>query len=102
MKNITDKQLYEQDTDNLDYELGVQMSSLGPIPKTKKQAAEVIKRIFNSSNQGFYSPGQDIPLDTDLNTVKDKIRFFEYGKSFQSEKEGRGFNFEGMLAGLFN
>ena len=39
MKNTTDKKLYEQDTDNLGYELGVQMSSLGPIPKAKKQAA---------------------------------------------------------------
>ena len=102
MKNITDKQLHEQDTDNLDYELGMQMSSVGPIPKTKKQAAEVIKRIFNSSKQPFYGVGENIPLDSDLNKIKDKVRFFEYGKSFHSEKEGRGFNFEGMLAGLFN
>ena len=102
MKNITDKQLHEQDTDNLGYELGMQMSSLGPIPKTKKQAAEVIKRIFNSSKQPFYGVGENISLDSDLKKLKDKIRFFEYGKSFHSEKEGRGFNFEGMLAGLFN
>ena len=102
MNNITDKQLHEQDTDNLGYELGMQMSSLGPIPKTKKQAAEVIKRIFNSSKQPFYGVGENISLDSDLKKLKDKIRFFEYGKSFHSEKEGRGFNFEGMLAGLFN
>ena len=102
MKNIKDNVLQEQKDDNLGYELGVQMSSLGPIPKAKKQAAEVIKRIFNSSNQEFYKPGDDISLGKDLNTTKDKIRFFEYGKSFQAEKEGRGFNFEGMLAGLFN
>ena len=102
MNNITDKQLHEQDTDNLGYELGMQMSSLGPIPKTKKQAAEVIKRIFNSSKQPFYGVGENISLDSDLNKIKDKVRFFEYGKSFHSEKEGRGFNFEGMLAGLFN
>ncbi len=56
---------------NLDYELGVQMSSLGPIPKAKKQAAEVIKRIFNSSKQEFYNPGDNIYLGKDLNTVKD-------------------------------
>jgi hypothetical protein len=71
MKNITDKKIYEQDTDNLGYELGVQMSSLGPIPKAKKQAAEVIKRIFNSSNQEFYKPGDNIPLGKDLNTIKE-------------------------------
>ena len=69
--------LHEQKDDNLGYELGVQMSSLGPIPKAKKQAAEVIKRIFNSSNQEFYKPGDDISLGKDLNTTKDKIRFFE-------------------------
>ena len=102
MKNIKDNVLQEQKDNNLDYELGVQMSSLGPIPKAKKQAAEVIKRIFNSSKQEFYKPGDNISLGDDLKTTKDKIRFFEYGKSFQAEKEGRGFNFEGMLAGLFN
>jgi len=102
MKNTKYKEFYEQDSGNLDFELGVQMSSLGPIPKAKKQAAEVIKRIFNSSKQDFYKPGDNISLNTDLKKVKDRIRFFEYGKSFQAEKEGRGFNFEGMLAGLFN
>ena len=102
MKNTKDNIIQEQTDDNLDFELGMQMSSLGPIPKSKKQAAEVIKRIFNSSDQPFYGPGDNILLNTDLKKIKDKIRFFEYGKSFQAEKEGRGFNFEGMLAGLFN
>ena len=102
MKNKKDNMLQEQKDNNLDYELGVQMSSLGPIPKSKKLAAKVIKRIFNSSKQEFYKPGDNIYLGKDLNTIKDKVRFFEYGKSFQTEKEGRGFNFEGMLAGLFN
>ena len=102
MKNIKNNILQEQTDDNLDFELGMQMSSLGPIPKTKKQAAAVIKRIFNSSNQPFYKPGDNMALGDDLQKVKDKIRFFEYGKSFHDEKEGRGFNFEGMLAGLFD
>ena len=102
METTKYKELAEQTNDNLEFELGMQMSSLGPIPKSKKQAAEVIKRIFNSSQQPFYEVGQNIALGDDLNKVKDKIRFFEYGKSFQAEKEGRGFNFEGMLAGLFN
>ena len=46
METTKYKELHEQDTDNLDFELGMQMSSLGPIPKSKKQAAEVIKRRF--------------------------------------------------------
>ena len=70
MKNIKDNVLQEQKDNNLDYELGVQMSSLGPIPKAKKQAAEVIKRIFNSSKQEFYKPGDNISLGDDLKTTK--------------------------------
>ena len=106
MKNTKDNILQEQTDEELEqalkFELGMQMSSLGPIPKTKKQAAEVIKRIFGSSKQLHYEVGAPINLGTDLKKLKDKIRFFEYGKSFHEEKEGRGFNFEGMLAGLFN
>ena len=108
MKNKKDNILQEQTKEDLErekqlnFELGMQMASLGPIPKTKTQSAAVIKRIFGSSKQDFYNVGDDILLGTDLKKLKDKIRFFEYGKSFHEEKEGRGFNFEGMLAGLFD
>lgn len=95
-------QVIQEQVDDLEFELGVQMSSYGPIPKSKKQAAEVIKKIFNSSKQPFYNVGDDILLDVDLKKHKDKIRFYEYFNSFRDEKEGRGFNFEGMLAGLLN
>ena len=58
------KELPEQTNDNLEFELGMQMSSLGPIPKSKKQAAEVIKRIFNSSQPTILQcPGENISLD---------------------------------------
>ena len=87
MENTKYKEFYEQDSGNLDFELGVQMSSLGPIPKSKKQAAEVIKKIFNSSKQDFYKPGYDISLNTDLKKTKDKIRFFEYVKVWKPKKK---------------
>ena len=73
MKNIKDNVLQEQTDDNLEFELGMQMASLGPIPKTKKQAAEVIKRIFASSHQPHYGVGDNISLDKDLKKLKDKI-----------------------------
>ena len=97
------KRIIREEIENqVDKELSSIMPLWAPIPKTKQGAANVIKKIFNSSKQGHYGVGEDIDLETDLKNLKDKVRFFEYGRSFQSEKEGRGFNFEGMLAGLFN
>lgn len=96
------KRIIREEIDNqVDKELSSIMPLWAPIPKTKQGAANVIKKIFNSSKQTHYKVGDNIDL-TKLKNLKDKVRFFEYGKSFQSEKEGRGFNFEGMLAGLFN
>lgn len=83
-------------------EMSRQMSTWGPIPKTKNKSAQIIKKIFNSSGYDFYQLGDDINLDSDLTKPKDRFRFREYFDSFQKEKEGRGFNFEGMLAGLLN
>jgi hypothetical protein len=99
LKRIIREEIENQGDKNLDKELSSIMPLWAPIPKTKQGAANVIKKIFNSSKQGHYEVGQDIDL-TELKNLKDKVRFFEYGRSFQSEKEGRGFNFEGMLAGL--
>lgn len=96
------KIIIREEIDNqVDKELSSIMPLWAPIPKTKQKSADVIKKIFNSSKQEHYKPGQDIDLNV-LKNLKDKVRFFEYGRSFQSEKEGRGFNFEGLLAGLFN
>jgi len=66
MKNIKDNIIEEQTDDNLNYELGMQMASLGPIPKSKKQSAEVIKRIFGSSKQPHYEVGASIDLGKEL------------------------------------
>lgn len=96
------KRIIREEIDSqVDKGLSSIMPLWAPIPKTKQGASHVIKKIFNSSKQEFYDIGDNIDLST-LKNLKDRIRFFEYGQSFQLEKEGRGFNFEGMLAGLFN
>ena len=46
-------------------EMSRQMSTWGPIPKTKNKSAQIIKKIFNSSGYDFYQLGDDINLDTD-------------------------------------
>ena len=43
---------------------------------------------------------KDIDLENTLKRLVDKIRFYEYFLSFKKDKDGRGFNFEGLLAGL--
>ena len=64
MNNTKDNIIQEQTDENLErekrlnFELGMQMASLGPIPKTKMQSAAVIKRIFDSSKQRFYAVGE--------------------------------------------
>ena len=92
--------------------------SIGGIQRDKVTTPKFIKNIFNSSGHEakssgvepedggewnrFYTPGTNIDLNSDVQRVRDRIRFEEYGEMFQQGIEGRGFAFEGMLAGLFN
>jgi len=78
------------------------MPTLGPIPKTKKISTEVIRKVLVSvyGSDNIFNLGKDVRLD-EIPTLKDRIRFYEFYLSFGSDFEGRGFNFEGLLAGLF-
>ena len=76
------------------------MSTVGPIPKTKMSSSNVIKRILRSEGIPFFNINDGIDLNTELKRLVDKIRFYEYFLSFKRDKDGRGFNFEGLLAGL--
>ena len=113
MKN---KKLQEQDIDKLPLRTQA-LIAIGGIQRDKATTPIFIKNIFNSSGHKaissgpeadgddyntFYTPGTDINLDADLQRIRDTIRFEEYGQMFQQGVEGRGFAFEGMLAGLFD
>jgi len=76
------------------------MSTIGPIPKTKMSSSNVIKRILRSEEIPFFNIDDGIDLNSSLKRLVDKIRFYEYFISFKRDKDGRGFNFEGLLAGL--
>ena len=91
--------------------------SIGGIQRDKVTTPKFIKNIFKTSGHEaksagipegqtdydtFYTPGTNIDLNEDLKRIRDRIRFEEYGEMFQQGIEGRGFAFEGMLAGLFN
>ena len=76
------------------------MSTIGPIPKTKMSSSDVIKRILRSEGIPFFNINDGIDLNSELKRLVDKIRFYEYFISFKKDKDGRGFNFEGLLAGL--
>jgi len=113
---MNNKKIQEQDIGKLPLRTQA-LIAIGGIQRDKATTPIFIKNIFNSSGHKaissgpeadgddyntFYTPGTDINLDADLQRIRDRIRFEEYGQMFQQGVEGRGFAFEGMLAGLFD
>jgi len=74
------------------------------IPIQKEKAQKVIKSIVRSSGSKFSLYSNLIkPWNTkDGNRTHDKLRFSDYFDSLLSSKDTRGFNFEGLIAGLFD
>jgi hypothetical protein len=113
---MNNKKLQKENTSKLPLRTQA-LISIGGIQRDKATTPIFIKNIFKSSGHKalssgpeadgddyntFYTPGTDINLDTDVQRIRDRIRFEEYGQMFQQGVEGRGFAFEGMLAGLFD
>lgn len=91
-----------------------------PIPNNRYRASSVIKKILN--NEGFdILKDKEIKLDNigynETSKLKNKLRFEEYlnallgemyidsesgDKVYIKDTDTRGFNFEGLIAGLFN
>ena len=110
------KRILREQTNELDDRTKA-LISIGGIQRDKVTTPKFIKNIFKSSGHEaksggipegetdydtFYTPGSNIDLDSDVERIRDRIRFEEYGEMFQQGIEGRGFAFEGMLAGFFN
>jgi len=93
--------MLERVESELEQELSMIMPNVAPIPKTKKQSAIVVSKIIEKDFGKSFVPFESIDLESKLIRPIDKIRFFEYYKTFLSEKESRGFGFEGMIAGLY-
>ena len=95
-----DDSVIKEEVDASSTSLSKIMSTVGPIPKTKMSSSNVIKRILRSEEIPFFNIDDGIDLNSTLKRLVDKIRFYEYFISFKIDKDGRGFNFEGLLAGL--
>lgn len=93
--------MLERVESELEQELSMIMPNVAPIPKTKKQSALVVSKIIEKDFGSSFTPFESINLAEKLKRPIDRIRFFEYYKTFLSEKESRGFGFEGMIAGLY-
>jgi hypothetical protein len=96
--------LEEKNVTKVPESLGGIMSTIAPIPKSKIQASKVIPKILNSEGIGTYdfsNSGSDVDLNSDIKKTVDRIRFYQYFISLQEEMDGRGFFFEGLMAGLF-
>jgi len=96
--------LQEKNSEDVSTALGSVMATIAPIPKSKIQAAKVIPKILNSEGIGTYNfsdNGSNVDLNLDIRKTVDRIRFYQYFISLQEETDGRGFFFEGLIAGLF-
>ena len=80
--------------------MGKLLHLYGSIPVPKDKAAYVISKIILSSNERkFFDLGQDVKLN--FYKPHDQIRFSDYFDSLLEDKDVRGHNFEGLIAGLF-
>lgn len=72
--------------------------TLGSIPTAKVRASDVIKKVLGSDK--MFTIGNDVNLN-ELPHLKDRIRFYDYYLSFVVNLDSRGYDFEGMVSGLF-
>jgi len=75
---------------------------LGGIHSDNIASVDMIRNIISVGSKGTTSLilGQDYDLDG-MESLKDRIRFHEYWNRFTGTTDGRGFAFEGFIAGLF-
>lgn len=71
----------------------------GSIPVPKEKSSVVISKIILSSMGKLFNLGEDVNIN--LSKPHDKIRFSDYFDSLLEDKDVRGHNFEGLIAGLF-
>lgn len=79
--------------------MGKLLHLYGSIPVPKEKSSIVIKKIINNMGQSF-KLGENVNLD--IVKIYDQIRFSDYFNSLLEDKDVRGHNFEGLIAGLFN
>jgi hypothetical protein len=111
MKFLKSYKVFEnQDEDQLEKEqnekkeyfdlMGKLLHLYGGIPVPKEKSSVVIKKIITADMGRTFKLGEDV----DINFCKphDKIRFSDYFDSLLEDKDVRGHNFEGLIAGLYD
>lgn len=74
----------------------------GAIPLSKDKSSVVIKKILANSMDGYFDLGEKVNIEDSTPYDHDKVRFKDYFDTLLSDKDSRGHNFEGTLAGLFD
>lgn len=105
-----DSYTYNSESQDEDYEklMGKLLRLYNSIPLTKNKAKIVIQKILNKYTENKLKIGENVIFNYDeySNGIKldmrDKIRFQDYFNSIINDKNTRGFNFEGTIAGIFN
>lgn len=88
-----------------------------PIPLTRSLSSRIIKKMFNYYNTPHFDilKGGEVKLDIgndDQSKLKNRLRFEQYlnsllgektsGEDSSTDKSSRGFDFEGLICGLFD
>lgn len=112
MRYLKNYKLFESEKVDLDWsklnreqKKGKLLHLYSSIPVQKEKAEKVIKAIVRSSGSHFNIEERGIIKPwyiKDKNNLHDKLRFHDYFNSLLNSKDIRGFNFEGLIAGLFN
>jgi len=71
----------------------------GSIPVPKEKSSVVINKIIYNSTGKLFELGENV--DISFYKLHDRIRFSDYFDSLLEDKDVRGHNFEGLVAGLF-
>ena len=79
--------------------MGKLLHLYGSIPVPKEKAAIVIGKIILNSMGQLFTLGENV--DINFCKLHDRIRFSDYFDSLLEDKDVRGHNFEGLVAGLF-
>lgn len=79
--------------------MGKLLHLYGGIPVPKEKSSIVIKKIVKADLNRSFKLGEDVLLN--FCKPHDKIRFSDYFSSLLQDKDVRGHNFEGLIAGLF-
>jgi len=79
--------------------MGKLLHLYGSIPVPKEKSSIVIGKIIQNSMGKLFTLGENV--DINFCKLHDRIRFSDYFDSLLEDKDVRGHNFEGLVAGLF-